>query len=156
WSRTKAPDDQVATEELQYLRRIAEELAGELLLLAETGLPMDAPPIPLFIPPVPTELPATGTTPPPGQLGRGLTGTTFLYQLKRLSTELAAAVHVREVLTAAQEQIMVPFGASALMLCRVQDERLCVVGASGFPREEVGRVDGLPLSRPTPETHAVT
>ncbi|MCI3273383.1 ATP-binding SpoIIE family protein phosphatase [Streptomyces cylindrosporus] len=156
WSRTKAPDDPVTPEELQHLRRIAQKLAGELLLLADSGLPMDAPPIPLFIPPVPAESLSTGAPALSARLGRGLTGTTFLYQLKRLSAELAAAVHARDVLTAAQDQIMAPFGAGALMLCRVQDERLRVVGASGFSREEVGRVDGLPLSRSTPETDAVT
>ncbi|MGY6026987.1 ATP-binding SpoIIE family protein phosphatase [Streptomyces spinosirectus] len=156
WSRTKAPDEPVVPEELQYLRRTAEELAGDLLALAESGLPMEAPPIPLFIPPAPAQSPSTEAAPLPGRRGGGLTGTTFLYQLKRLSTQLAAAVHVKDVLTAAQDQIMAPFGAGALMLCRVEDERLRVVGASGFAREEVGRVDGLPLSRSTPETDAVT
>ncbi|MFR0357662.1 ATP-binding SpoIIE family protein phosphatase [Streptomyces sediminimaris] len=156
WSRTEAPDEPIAAEELRHLRRIAEELAGELAVLADAGLPMEAPPIPLFVPPGPTGPSANAAVPPSDRPGRSLTGTTFLYQLKRLSTELAAAVHVRDVLTAAQDQVMAPFGAGALMLCRVQDERLRVVGASGFPREEVGRVDGLPLARSTPETDAVT
>ncbi|MEU3982833.1 SpoIIE family protein phosphatase [Streptomyces sp. NPDC026672] len=156
WSRTRIRNAAVDPGELRHLRRVARKLADELLVLAETGSPMEAPPIPVFIPPDPTALPMNGAGSGPDRLSHRFTSTTFLYQLKRLSTELAAAAHVRDVLAAAQEQIMVPLGASALMLCRVSEGRLRVVGATGFSRDEVGRVDGTPLSCATPETDAVT
>ncbi|MEU3980521.1 ATP-binding SpoIIE family protein phosphatase [Streptomyces sp. NPDC026672] len=156
WSRTQNPDATVPPEELRDMRRVAEHLAGELLALAERHLPMDAPPIPMFIPQVPAEPPEADVTGTSGRRDWGLTATTFLFKLKRLSTELATAVHARDVLTAAQDQVMTPFGADALMLCRVQDGRLRVVGASHFSREEIGQVDGTPLSRTTPATFAVT
>ncbi|MGW0738041.1 ATP-binding SpoIIE family protein phosphatase [Streptomyces sp. NPDC002851] len=155
WSRTQAPAP-VAPDDLLHLRKVARELADRLQHLAETGLSMEAPSIPVFIPPTPMGQHETGSTPPADQLDRGVTSTTFLYQLRRLSTELTAAVQVRDVLTAAQTQIMAPLGASALMLCRVQDGRLRVVGSTGFSRDEVGSLDGTPLSRSTPETDTVT
>jgi hypothetical protein len=156
WSRTQTRDTPVAPDDLQLLRSVAEKLAGQLRHLAETGLSMEAPTVPIFISPAPMTLPDAGSTSAADRLGRGVTGTTFLYQLRRLSTELTGAVQICDVLTAAQDQVMAPLGASALMLCLVQEGRLRVVGSSGFSRDEVGRVEGTPLLRSTPETDTVT
>ncbi|MGI5461113.1 GAF domain-containing SpoIIE family protein phosphatase [Streptomyces sp. CA-249302] len=156
WSRTQTRGTPVAPDDLRLLQTVAEKLAGQLHHLAEAGLSMEAPTVPIFIAPAPMPLPDAGSTPAADQLGRGVTGTTFLYQLRRLSTQLAGAVQIRDVLTAAQDQVMAPFGASALMLCLVQEGRLRVVGSSGFSRDEVGHVEGTPLSRSTPETDTVT
>ncbi|MCX4538236.1 SpoIIE family protein phosphatase [Streptomyces sp. NBC_01669] len=155
WSRTQAPDRPVAPGDLRHVRRVAQNLADRLLPLAEAGMSMEAPSIPTFIRPAPVEGPEPGSIPASNRLPGGVSSTTFLYQLGRLSTELAAAVQVRDVLTAAQSHVMAPFGATALMLCRVQEDRLRVVGSSGFSRDEVGRVEGTPLSRSTPATDAV-
>ncbi|MFE0517177.1 GAF domain-containing protein, partial [Streptomyces sp. NPDC058964] len=156
WSRTRAPETPIAANELNILRSAAQELSDQLLSLASTETSIRAPSIPIFVPPIPAELTTTVSALPADQLGWGVTGSAFLYQLKRLSTQLAAAVQIRDVLTAAQTHIMAPFGASALMLCRAREGRLHVVGSSGFSRDEIARLDSTPLSRSTPETDTVT
>ncbi|MEU1601512.1 SpoIIE family protein phosphatase [Streptomyces sp. NPDC005708] len=156
WSRTREPEKTVAAHDLRHLRKVGRDLAGELARLAATGESLEAPAMPMFVPPAPAELPPNALTPPADQLDWGTTGTTYLYQLKRLSMQLAAAVQLRDVLDAARSKVMPLFGANALMLCRAQEGRLNVVASAGFPREEVGRVNGIPLSRSTPETDTVT
>jgi serine phosphatase RsbU (regulator of sigma subunit)/anti-sigma regulatory factor (Ser/Thr protein kinase) len=156
WSRTCAPEIPVPTDDLHHLQRIADKLARRLLHLQEAGEQIEAPAIPKFLPP--TSAAASGrdaadiTDPPDGSV----TSSTCLYQLKRLSTELAAAVQVRDVIAAAKAHVMSPFGATALMLCRAQEARLHVVGSSGFSRDEVGSVEGTLLSNSSPETETVT
>ena len=155
WSRIRAPDAPVAPSDLRHLRVVARELAGQLLRHADAGLSMEAPSVPIFVPPIPVESAAAGSTPSADEPAWGITGTTFLYQFTRLSTQLAAAVRVRDVLTTAQAQLMMSFGASALMLCRVEEGHLRVVGSSGFTRDEVTRLDGTPLSLSIPETDTI-
>lgn len=154
WSRTWTPDEPVDAHDVDIVRRAAESVANELLTLANAGIPMNAPTTPKFIPPIATR--SRGET---AEVGSGLTGgvsgTTFLYQLKRLSTELAGAVELGDVLIAAQRYVMEPLGAEALMLCRLREERLRVVGSVGYNRDEVEKVEGTPLSRSTPETDTV-
>ncbi|MFB6777827.1 SpoIIE family protein phosphatase [Streptomyces sp. NPDC056352] len=150
------PPRPVADETLDYLRVVAEDLAVELQDLAQQGVSMKAPDLPLFIsalPPgnAPTERNGgaeSPTVPVP-------TSSMFLYQLQRLAAELTAAVHIRDVLAAAESQVVRPFGGRAVMLCLAQQGRLHVIGASGFSREAVHRVEGTLLSRHTPETDTI-
>ncbi|MFF9105158.1 SpoIIE family protein phosphatase [Streptomyces rubrogriseus] len=156
WSRTQTPEATISRDDLRHLRGVSRRLAGELARLARTGASLEAPAIPVFVPSAPQELSPTGLRSPAEQLGWGITSTASLYQLKRLSMELAAAVRLRDVLAAAQNKIMPLFDATGLMLCRTRDGRLRVVGCAGFPRDEIARVDGTPLSLSTPETDTVT
>ncbi|MDF6045491.1 serine/threonine-protein phosphatase [Streptomyces sp. JH14] len=154
------PPRPVADEALDYLQTVADDLAVELTDLAGRGASMKAPYVPLFI----AEVARDGSARSQGtarDVVRGAaaesvvpkpTGSTFLYQLQRLAAELAAAVHIRDVLSATDTQVVRPFGGHAVMLCLAEQGRLHVVGAAGFSRESVQRVEGTLLSRRTPET----
>ncbi|MFE7710314.1 SpoIIE family protein phosphatase [Streptomyces sp. NPDC057486] len=150
------PPRPVADETLDYLRVVAEDLAVELQDLAQQGVSMKAPDLPLFISALPhgnAPVERSGgaqspTAPVP-------TSSMFLYQLQRLAAELTAAVHIRDVLAAAESQVVRPFGGRAVMLCLAQQGRLHVIGASGFSREAVHRVEGTLLSHHTPETDTI-
>ncbi|MFV5991885.1 ATP-binding SpoIIE family protein phosphatase [Streptomyces sp. NPDC056231] len=150
------PPQPVADETLDYLRVVAEDLAVELQDLAQQGVSMKAPDLPLFISALPR-----GNAPTERNGGAESpivpvpTSSMFLYQLQRLAAELTAAVHIRDVLAAAESQVVRPFGGRAVMLCLAKQGRLHVIGASGFSREAVQRVEGTLLSRSTPETDTI-
>ncbi|MET8327326.1 ATP-binding SpoIIE family protein phosphatase [Streptomyces sp. NPDC005181] len=154
------PPRPVATDTLDFLQAVADDLAVELTDLAARGAWMKAPYVPLFIAEVPRDrgAPVTGAAvqaDPGGPWAPAVpkpTGSTFLYQLQRLAAELTAAVHIRDVLAAADSQVVRPFGGRAVMLCLAEQGRLHVVGAAGFSREAVQRVEGTLLSHRTPET----
>ena len=63
WSRTRRPDAPIARDELHHLRAVAQDLAADLLRLAEAGCPMEAPPIPLFVRPPAPQSPQAGGAP---------------------------------------------------------------------------------------------
>ncbi|MEV0186245.1 SpoIIE family protein phosphatase [Streptomyces sp. NPDC050625] len=154
WSRSRTTDKSLDPSDVQTVQRIARKLAEQLLELAEAGHSIDAPPIPKFIRPTITH--TIDQAPPSQDEDTVVSGTTFLFQLKRLSTRLAGAVEVRDVLATAQTYVMEPLGAEALMLCRIREERLSVVGSVRFSRDEVDRVEGMPLAHSTPETESIT
>ncbi len=142
------------------LRKVADagkSLGKRLQDLAGQGESMLAPEVPLFIDRAdPAERDSTSRRadgPPP--CGHSTSGTSFLYQLRRLAAELTGTEHVHDVVAAAQTQVVRPFGGRALMLCLAESGRLHVLGAAGFSREAVNRVEGTPLSRRTPETDTV-
>ncbi|WP_329160178.1 serine/threonine-protein phosphatase [Streptomyces sp. NBC_01717] len=155
------PPRPVATDSLDFLQAVADDLAVELTDLADQGVWMKAPYVPLFIAEVSRARAAAAATGAAAEAGPRRpevpvvpkpTGSTFLYQLQRLAAELTAAVHIRDVLAAADTQVVRPFGGRAVMLCLAEQGRLHVVGAAGFSRESVQRVEGTLLSRHTPET----
>ncbi len=144
----------------EYLTRISaagRALAEELADLVERGESMEAPDVPLFIGRLIRPGPGSGGSPSADtpRCGHTTSGTSFLYQLRRLAAELTATERVQDVVAAAQTQVVRPFGGQALMLCLAEGERLHVLGAAGFSREAVNKVEGTPLSRRTPETDAV-
>jgi serine phosphatase RsbU (regulator of sigma subunit)/anti-sigma regulatory factor (Ser/Thr protein kinase) len=153
------PPRAVTEDALEFLETVADELAGDLERLAEQGASMEAAFLPLFIPPDPRTAPRPSDGTPAGPAMDSperpaaplTTGSTFLYQLQRLSAELTATVRARDILAVARAH-MAPFGARAVMLCLAEGERLHVMGAAGISREEVHRAEGTPLSQHTPET----
>ncbi len=159
----------VGTELLTELAGVGRRLGAELEALADDGETMDAPAVPLFVdrdPARPTP-PGGGHGPradrpaipserrgPPAE--RVATSSSFLYQVHRLAARLAAAEHVQDVVAAAQNQVVRPFGGRALMLCVAEGGRLHVLGAAGFAHEAVGRVEGTALDARSPETDALS
>lgn len=156
------PPRDVDSEELQYLSAATDDLAHLLEMLAEQGASMEAPVVPLFISGAhdqPSRLPATAQERVKDRweepTGSATTGSTFLYQLLRLASELTAAVSTRDVMASAQTRLVRPFGGRGVMLCMSERGRLHVVGSVGFPKAAVQRVDGMALSRRSPEADAV-
>lgn len=147
----------ISTDVLRRLASTADVLAAELDVLVERGLPMVAPRVPVFISPTPLTAPrqSANALASPQALdlnGPALAGSTFLYQLVQLVSELTAAVRPPEVLSACWEQMVCPFGGDAVMLSLAESGRLRIMGAAGLSREAVRSVDGLPLTRPHPAT----
>jgi anti-sigma regulatory factor (Ser/Thr protein kinase)/GAF domain-containing protein len=150
----------VTRDELSYLSAATDELALELESLAGEGVSMQAPVIPLFI--------ATSADGSPGvtggrdeldrasPYGHEATGSTFLYQLLQLATELTAATSTEDVMALTRNRVVRAFGGRALMLCTCEAGRLSVAGSAGFPNAAVRRVDGIALSTHTPMTDAIT
>ncbi|MFE5125161.1 SpoIIE family protein phosphatase [Streptomyces sp. NPDC056669] len=160
-----APPREVSRQELEYLRTVADELACEVERLVEQGVSVEAPFVPLFIPessapshdalqpvPAPDAAPHQREEPPGGPPAE----ITHLYRLQKLTSDLSAAVGTRDVVGTAQTHLVRPFGGRGLMLCLAQNERLHVVGAAGFSREAIHRVEGTLLARHAPETDTVT
>lgn len=152
WSRTRDPSKPVHAADIERLREAGQKLAHELSDLAGSGISIHAPSVPKFIRSVIDEESGEGTQ---TRMAQNASGTTFLFQLKRLATELAAAVEVRDILKAARSYVMEPIGAEGLMLCRVQDARLRVIGSIGYPRDEVEHVEGMSISISAPEVDAI-
>lgn len=156
-----------ATVDAELMDRLADAgraLAERLEELADKGESMRAPDALLFIDgqgpwrgtgPVGTASHGPWTDPGPAA-EHSAKGTAFLYRLRALAAELSTAQTVQDVVVVAQTQVVRPFGGRALMLCLAEGGRLRVLGAAGFPREAVRKVEGTALSRRTPETDALS
>ncbi len=166
--RWELPTASAGPEGLARLAEAGRALGAELEALADEGESMQAPVVPLFVDRYPDHssdrpgpgsrhdrhaIPAERRAPP--DRDHVTTRTSFLYQLRRLAAELTATGQVPDVVAVAQRQVVRPFGGRALMLCLAENERLHVLGAAGFSRESVGKVEGIPLRRRTPETESV-
>ncbi|MGW7601507.1 SpoIIE family protein phosphatase [Streptomyces antimycoticus] len=152
------PPRPIAEEEAAYVLSIADELAVELENLADQGLPIEGASVPLFISSRPGSSAREGEGRQHGRpeaAATPVTGSSYLYQLQRLSTELTAAARVRDILAIAYAHIVRPFGGQTMTLCLVEEERLHVLGAAGLSREEVHYVEGTSLGQHTPETDTI-
>ncbi|MFI6080224.1 SpoIIE family protein phosphatase [Streptomyces sp. NPDC051217] len=135
-----APPEDVPPESMDFLVGAADRLAVELERAAGDGAAMESPLVPAFIPESP---------------GAGSSGSTaVLYRFQRLATELSAAKSPRDIVAAAQAQVVRPCGGRAMALCLAERGRLRVVGAAGFSKADLRRVDGVLLTPGTPEADA--
>ncbi|WP_406434714.1 SpoIIE family protein phosphatase [Streptomyces sp. NBC_01589] len=79
----------------------------------------------------------------------GSAALSQMYQVHKLSAALNEAPGLVDVMRAARERIMLPFGAGAFVAAVAQEGRLRVAGHSGSA-ELVRMVHGAPLDRSTP------
>ncbi|MFJ1806862.1 MULTISPECIES: SpoIIE family protein phosphatase [unclassified Streptomyces] len=86
---------------------------------------------------------AGGPGPSPGPGGEN--GVQRSLRMGELTAALAEAVTSRDVVRAVAEFVLAPFGADGLVFQVLEGDRLNVVGASGYPRQFLGLVDGIPL-----------
>lgn len=78
-------------------------------------------------------------------------------QLLSLAGALTEAVGVQDVVQLVADEIAPAVGSQALVVLGSRAGRLRVLGHRGYPDARVvERFDGLPLSEPTPGTHALT
>ncbi|MFF7546111.1 SpoIIE family protein phosphatase [Streptomyces canus] len=78
-------------------------------------------------------------------------------QLLSLAGALTEAVGVQDVVQLVADEIAPAVGSQALVVLGSRAGRLRVLGHRGYPDAHiVERFDGLPLSEPTPGTHALT
>jgi PAS domain S-box-containing protein len=71
----------------------------------------------------------------------------------RLTVALTEAVTVQDVVSAVAERVLPPFGATGLLVQRVENEYLRTVGSAGYSQEFIGQFSTR-LSEPTPSTAA--
>ncbi|WP_327725472.1 SpoIIE family protein phosphatase [Streptomyces europaeiscabiei] len=82
-----------------------------------------------------------GTSPGPD----GEAGVQRSLRMGELTAALAEAVTSRDVVRAVAEFVLAPFGADGLVFQVLEGDRLKVVGATGYPRQLLGLVDGILL-----------
>ncbi|MFD6287077.1 SpoIIE family protein phosphatase [Streptomyces sp. NPDC060205] len=155
------PPRSISAEELRHVTAAADDLARALEVLGEQGASTEAPRVPVFVPAYdagsePVAVQADELTWNEHTSGSATAGSTFLYQLLELASELTGAARLRDVVAAAWAQVAYPFGGRAMMLCLTENEKLRTVGSAGFSEEAVRGVNGLSLSWSTPETDTVT
>ncbi|MEU6341030.1 SpoIIE family protein phosphatase [Streptomyces sp. NPDC046977] len=88
---------------------------------------------------------------PPAEPGRA----DGLYPLMHLAATLTEAVGVQDVVEQAADQLLPALGAQALALMTAEGGRLRVMGHRGCPAASVDRIDGVPLTSPTPSAQVL-
>lgn len=125
------------------LLEAGEQLAHHLAPLAESGIPIRASHRPPVFPRLDFShasrrgVATWGLPDVPGS-----SGLTMMYAVHQLYPALGHAMTMDEVAQAAQERIMRPLGAQALLLTVVADGRLWVVGHAGATSRAVRQIHG--------------
>ncbi|WP_406434380.1 SpoIIE family protein phosphatase [Streptomyces sp. NBC_01589] len=133
---------------------IAAELAEVLAALAARGVTIAPGPTPALVP-ARFDADTNADTPGWGVSGvPGSSGVSLMYPLRRLSDLLNQATTTGDIVTTAQECIMSPLHADALVLASAGENRLWVLGHSGRSSGMVRNVHGTPLIAPTPAAQA--
>lgn len=71
-------------------------------------------------------------------------------RITELTSALAEALTMQDVVNATAARVMAPFGASGLVFHLIEDEMVRVAGAVGYPQSFLDRVDGVPVIDITP------
>ncbi|MFI1389126.1 ATP-binding SpoIIE family protein phosphatase [Streptomyces griseoaurantiacus] len=147
-------DRTVPGDSLDFLVALADELAVSLDVLADEGVPMEAPEFPLYVPQgadAGTVVSALRGGTVPGEWRRQTSSSRYLWQLQQLGIELTAASRVEDVIAAAQKGVSRLCGGCAVTLCVKDQGRLTVVGSSGASKQDLRGVDRLPVEEGEPE-----
>ncbi|MFF4318969.1 SpoIIE family protein phosphatase [Streptomyces sp. NPDC001568] len=80
---------------------------------------------------------------------------TALYQLMHLAATLTEAAHAQDVVDQAADQLVPAFGAQAMALLVVDEQRLRIVGHRGYSDELMARFDGEPMASGTATTRVL-
>ncbi|MFF3518529.1 SpoIIE family protein phosphatase [Streptomyces sp. NPDC002573] len=139
--------------EKDYLAKAGAELSLTLDSLAAAGVCMEPPQVPIVVVPAAPDVDAQGTGPPAG--GSVPAEAPLLYHLHKLAVQSASVTRTEDAADLALKRVMGAFSARAMALSLVEADRLRVVGAVGCSREFLGTLNGLPVSRSTPETEAI-
>ncbi|MDO0929637.1 serine/threonine-protein phosphatase [Streptomyces sp. TG1A-8] len=139
-------------EDRAYLLRTADLLSRRLDALAANGVSMAPAPLPLVVSAEPPESGTDGSA----QYPIAPRTAPLVYHLHKLTLLLTSTRHTREATTLALERIAPAFRARAISISLIEGDRLHLAGASGCSREYLRTLDGLPLSRDTPETDAIS
>ncbi|MGW4673865.1 SpoIIE family protein phosphatase [Streptomyces sp. NPDC004324] len=133
------------------VENIAAETADALTVLTERGVPITPGPQPAVVPigAGSTETPGWGVPGVPGS-----SGVSLMFPLRLLSELLNQATTPGDVVAAAQECLMAPLHADALVLASADATHLWVLGHSGRSSGLVRNVHGAALSASTPLAQA--
>ncbi|TYB53171.1 SpoIIE family protein phosphatase [Nonomuraea sp. PA05] len=67
-----------------------------------------------------------------------------------MASTLTHALDVREVVDLVADHVAPVYGVHAMALLVAEGSRLRIVGSHGYPRDVLDRIDGLPVTSPTP------
>ncbi|MET9874674.1 SpoIIE family protein phosphatase [Actinacidiphila glaucinigra] len=136
----------------RVLQEIADALATDLAGLARAGTAVMAGPTPALVPVFHSSIrtPGWGVRGVPGSAGASL-----MYPLRHFAERLNQTTTVDDLIAAALDSIMSPFGARALVLASVGAGRLWVLGHSGPSSAMVRALHGARLGARTPAVEAV-
>ncbi|MFI9219401.1 SpoIIE family protein phosphatase [Streptomyces werraensis] len=141
--------------ERRDLQHTADRLATTLAGLAERGTAVLAGPVPALVPMWP-DSPADRPAPGWGVSGApGSAGTSMMYPVRRLTEMLNRATTADDIVEAAQECIVAPFGARALVMVRADQNHVWVLGHSGVSSGMVRHLHGARTDAESPVTDAL-
>ncbi|MFF7209757.1 SpoIIE family protein phosphatase [Streptomyces sp. NPDC008238] len=136
----------------RVLQEVADALATALAGLARAGTPIMAGPSPALVPVFHSSIrtPGWGVRGVPGSAGASL-----MYPLRHFAERLNEAMSVDQLIAAARDSLLSPFGARALVLASVSAGRLWVLGHSGPSSAMVRELHGARLGARAPAVEAV-
>lgn len=135
----------------RYLRAAASRLTAGLERHAAQGAPMAAPPAPRVVA-APDE---DGVEDTEGVAPSSGTSAPLLYHLQKLTVALNGTSHVGDAVQLVMQRVTASFSARAVAVTMVEGGRLCLIGATGCPKELRRSLNGRPLTERSPETEAV-
>ncbi|MFD9289174.1 SpoIIE family protein phosphatase [Streptomyces sp. NPDC060030] len=142
--------------DVDAVRDIGDTLASELVSLAEDGIDVVAGLMPVIIPafsPYPSEADRTrgwGAVDLPGSAGMSL-----IYPMRGLANMLNEAMSMDDIVRAAHDCVMVPFGAQALLIVASEEGRLWVLGHTGNSSGRARHLHGVSVHNSMPAATAV-
>lgn len=71
-------------------------------------------------------------------------------RITELTTALAQALTMRDVVAAIAERLLPPFGASGLVIQLIEGQAIRIAGAVGYPQAFLDRLDGSPVAAISP------
>ncbi|MGW8360903.1 ATP-binding SpoIIE family protein phosphatase [Streptomyces wedmorensis] len=74
------------------------------------------------------------------------------FHMSELTVALAEALTSRDVVRAVQERVLPPFGADGMLVEVVERDHLHILGSTGYTREFVAEIEGVPLTTHTAAT----
>ncbi|MEU4897328.1 SpoIIE family protein phosphatase [Streptomyces sp. NPDC021722] len=138
-ARIPSQDGLMGEEQSEQLRRIGDQLAAGLVPLTDRGLSLTIGSEPSLVPVFKRHYPTSPWGLPDVS---GSAGLTLTYHVYKLGTALNEAVDVQSLCVAAQNEMMSPCGAQALVLSTLNEDRLWVVGHCGVSSKAVSRLHG--------------
>ncbi|MPY30169.1 SpoIIE family protein phosphatase [Streptomyces adustus] len=141
-------------DERDVLSGVASRLSAELAVLSARGVTVAPGPSAILVPS------------PGDQGGHDVSrwgapgapesaGLSLMYHVHHLSTRLTQLTSLDEILPAARAHMMVPFGASGIMMGHVKDDRLWIVGSSGVSAALIRGMHATNLTPGSPWADAV-
>ncbi|MFE5374900.1 SpoIIE family protein phosphatase [Streptomyces mirabilis] len=149
---------EVSKDEADYLRETAENLSAELDRLDRSGDSLCPPRLPLVVSPEADDAVAETGQASPGEKHGSPTNWSapFIFHLHKLTVSLMSVMHTKDAITLTIERLVSGLRAQAVAISLIEGDRLHVVGASGCSREYLKSLNGISVSKKSPETEAIT
>ncbi|MEU1599646.1 SpoIIE family protein phosphatase [Streptomyces sp. NPDC005708] len=148
--------DELFKSETDYLRETAQSLSADLECLAENGVSLSPPKHPLVVSP---EAGADAQTSPAAprkeQESPAPWSAPLIFHLETLAVHLTSVANTKDAAALTIERLMSGFQAQAVAISLIEADRLQVVAASGCSKEYLKSLNGISVSKSSPETEAI-